>query len=30
MTYIVTREVKSAQPNIAKLAAKIGKPTGAD
>jgi Lrp/AsnC family transcriptional regulator of ectoine degradation len=30
MTYIVTREVKSAQPNLAKLAVRIGKPTGAD
>lgn len=30
MTYIVTREIKSARPNLAKLAAKAGKTKGAD
>ncbi len=30
MTYIVTREVKSAPPNLAKLTAKTGNPTATD
>lgn len=30
MTYIVTREVKSGQPNLAGLAGRFGKPTSAD
>ena len=30
MTYIVTREIKSARPNLAKLVAKTGKSTGDD
>jgi Lrp/AsnC family transcriptional regulator of ectoine degradation len=30
MTYIVTRKVKSAQPDLVGLAAKVGKSAGAD
>lgn len=30
MTYIVTREIKAGQPNLARLASGAAKPTGAD